>query len=274
MQQSSSYALGSSPSELERLRRQSETLSKEANWLFDQLGIRRGWRVLDMGCGPLGVLDILAHRVGRTGAVVGLDASPVMVEQARAFAAASGHRNIEIVQADAGDSKLPRGSFDLVHARLLLINLPPPLITKVVAEMLALARPGGLVVLEDVDAGSWSCDPPLPAWNKLIDTFMSIAGDGKVGRRLPNLLREAGATDIKSEAHAKFCPPGHLWRSIVLHFSDLTRARALQLGLATAEELDAARAEVVGHLEDPRTSVLAPVVVQAWGRSPRADSRS
>jgi len=262
------YALGSSQPELDRLHRQSDALSEEAHWLFDRLDIQPGWKVLDVGCGPRGVLDILAKRVGEGGSVTGLDASAAMVEQARAFVAAIDHRNIEVVQGDATAPDLPRGSYDLVHARLLLINLPPPLASKVVSEMVELVRPGGVVALQDIDAASWVCDPPHPAWDELLGVFMKIAGDGKPGRRLPRFLREAGAVGVKYDAHVGFCPPGHVWRHMLIHFSDLTRGRALQLGLATAEQLDAAKAALQAHLDDPRTTVLAPIVAQAWGRRP------
>jgi ubiquinone/menaquinone biosynthesis C-methylase UbiE len=266
MEPTSTYALGSSQPELERLRLQSDALGEQARSLFDRIDIRPGWKVLDVGCGPRGVLDLLAARVGRGGSVTGLDASPVMVAQARSFVTAMGHENVNIVQGDAGASALPHGTFDLVHARLLLVNLPPTQIAKVVAEMVALARPRGIVAIQDIDAGTFGCDPPHPAWDKLFSVFSRIVCEGKTGRQLPRLLREAGATEVASDAHAMFCPPGHLWRPLMLQLSDVTRPRALQLGLASAEELDTARAALQAHLDDPTTSVLAPVLTQAWGR--------
>jgi SAM-dependent methyltransferase len=268
MQPAHEYALGSSPSELERLRHQADVLGEEAHWLFDRLAVQPGWRVLDMGCGPRGVLDVLARRVGPHGAVTGLDASATMVEQARAFIAALEHPNIDVVHADATSPDLPDGSYDLVHARLLLVNLPPPLVAPVLARMVALARPGGLVAVQDVDAGSWACDPPHPAWDRLVDVFKSIVGAGTLGRQLPALLRRAGAVEVACDAHVSFCLPGHGWRNLPIQFSDVTRARALALGLATAAELDEARAALQAHLDNPHTTVLAPVLAQAWGRRP------
>jgi SAM-dependent methyltransferase len=214
------------------------------------------------------VLDLLARRVGGDGAVTGLDASAVMVEQARAFVAAGEHRNVEIVHGDAGATGLPHGTYDLVHARLLLINLPPALVGSVVAEMVALARPGGIIALQDLDAGTFGCDPRHPAWDRLFGVLTGAVSDGKLGRQLPRLLREAGAVDVAYDAHARFCPPGHLWRNMLLQLTDAVRPRALQLGLGPADELDAARAALVAHLDDPSTTVLAPVLAQAWGRRP------
>jgi len=274
MTQPASYLLGINKAELQRLRHQAEGLAQEAHWLFDEIGVQPGWRVADVGCGPLGVLDMLARRVGGGGSVLGIDNSPEVVEHARAFVAALEHENVEVLHADVTNPKLQHGTFDLVHARLVLLNYPPALAPGLLASMKALARPGALVAVQDVDASPMSCDPVHPAWDKLWGTFMAVAGragsDGRVGRRLPRLLREAGLEGVKYDAHAIFCGPDHPWRYLPIHFSDLTRARAIEAGLATAEELDAAKLELRAHLDDPQTTVLAPVLVQAWGRRPRA----
>lgn len=42
------------------------------------------------------------------------------------FAARRGQDGVEIMTADARSTGLATGSFDLVHARTLLINLPSP----------------------------------------------------------------------------------------------------------------------------------------------------
>lgn len=266
-----SYELGVSQREVERLRKQAETIGKEADQLFDRIGVKAGQRVVDVGCGPLGVLEQLAKRVGPTGVVFGVDVSPAFVEQARAIAKAGGYTNIEVIQGDARDTKLPHDSFDLVHARLLFINLPIPAVAEAAREMVNLAKPGGYIAVQEVEVASWLCEPPHPAWDKLLSTFMAVAGDGHAGRKLPAILRAAGLVDIQTEAYERFLPLGHLWRDLVLHFSDLTRVHAIQLGLTTAEELDAAKAALKAHLDDPNTSVLAPALIQSWGRKPATE---
>ena len=60
------YALGSSPAERGRLRRQSDELRALSAALLDRVGVERGWNTLDLGCGPSGIID-LAERVGRKG---------------------------------------------------------------------------------------------------------------------------------------------------------------------------------------------------------------
>jgi hypothetical protein len=55
MMQSDPYFLGYRQAELARLQHQAEDLAPESNWLFDQLGLPLGARVIEIGCGPRGV---------------------------------------------------------------------------------------------------------------------------------------------------------------------------------------------------------------------------
>src|SRR5262245_622713 len=87
MAQSDAYLLGRSEAEQARLVKQVAELAGEAEWLLDRLQIRPGARALDLGCGPQGVLELLAQRVGPQGSVVGLEKSADFVAAARKFVA-------------------------------------------------------------------------------------------------------------------------------------------------------------------------------------------
>ena len=109
------YALGSSPGESARLQRQADELAPDSRDLLDRVGLRPGQAVIDLGCGPRGILDMLAERVAPEGRVVGLDADPAHTAMAAEFAAGRGLSGVEIMTADARRTGLPSGSFDLVH---------------------------------------------------------------------------------------------------------------------------------------------------------------
>src|SRR5262245_5311713 len=141
------YILGSTDEERERLIAQSAAHEPEAIWLLDQIGVQPGWRAVDIGCGPLGILNLLSARVGPTGTVVGLDNEPRMLEMGRRSVARLGLQNVQLLQGEAASSGLPRASFDLAHTRLVLINVPNP--RDVIREMTALVRPGGVVAVQD-----------------------------------------------------------------------------------------------------------------------------
>lgn len=57
-------ALGSNPAERDRLRRQSAELAGHSATLLDRAGLGPGQHAADLGCGPSGILDLLASRVG------------------------------------------------------------------------------------------------------------------------------------------------------------------------------------------------------------------
>ncbi|MBV8943687.1 MAG: methyltransferase domain-containing protein [Solirubrobacterales bacterium] len=119
------YLLGDSPEEIRHLVEQAEVYAKEAGELFDLIGLGPGGAAIDVGCGVLGVVHLLAERVGPDGRVVGLEREARMVESARSLAEQHGLA-VEFIEADATATGLPDHSFDLVHARTLLLNVQNP----------------------------------------------------------------------------------------------------------------------------------------------------
>ena len=267
------YALGADTDETARLQRQSEELQPEARALLarlGELGLRPGQTALDLGCGPRGILDLLAEAVGPGGRVVGLDADPAHVTAARQYAFSQGLANVEVLAGDARHTGLPAASFDLVHTRTLLVTIPEP--AEVVAEMARLARPGGLVASQEADAEFSICYPPLPEWDRLLALFRAsfprAGADLRLGRRLPELFRAAGLTDVGATVYAGSYPAGHSRRTVI---PDLVRSLhpvILGLGLAGERELADVDAAVRAHLADPRTLMMPHLLVTAWGRKP------
>ena len=120
------YVLGYRQAEQERLQRQAEQLSDEAGRLFDQIGISDGARILEIGCGPRGCLDLLSARVGASGRVVGVEISADAVALVQTFLTERGLHNVEVIAGDARSTGLPEGSFDLVTARLVVCSNQNP----------------------------------------------------------------------------------------------------------------------------------------------------
>jgi ubiquinone/menaquinone biosynthesis C-methylase UbiE len=121
---SAEYLLGGSDAERARLRAQAGEFEASARWLLETIGRQPGARVLDVGCGPFGILALLADAVGPAGEVVGLEREHKFLEMARADVARLGLGNVTVLQGDALSSGLDRGSFDLVQERLVLVNVP------------------------------------------------------------------------------------------------------------------------------------------------------
>ena len=264
------YALGSSPGESARLQRQADELADDSAALLDRVGLRPGQSVIDLGCGPRGILDMLTERVAPAGRVVGLDADPAHAAMAAEFAARRGLSGVEIITADARSTGLGTGTFDLVHARTLLINLPDP--AGVAAEMLRLARPGGWVASLESDIEYARCYPPHLAFDRLCViftvTFRRNGADPWIGRRVPELFRQAGLENVQVEARVQLYPPGNSRRTIRLDLVRSIRSHVLEMNLASAAELDELDTAARAHLEDPHTVVISGLLFLTWGRKP------
>jgi len=264
------YFLGYRHAEQERLQQQAEQMAPEACWLLDQIALPAGARVIEIGCGPQGCLEILAERVGPAGSVVGVERSKDAVALARRFVGDRGLAHVEVLNADARTTGLPRASFDLATARLVLVNVPDP--AEIVAEMTALVRPGGTVALHEADWICHVCDPPLPEWTRLrelLETYSAMNGiDLFIGRRAARLLRAAGLVDTRVHPLVHVYPPGHGRRMILLDFVENLRQRLLEQSLIGERELNDLTQRLEHHLKDPDTLVVSHLFFQAWGRKP------
>jgi SAM-dependent methyltransferase len=262
------YFLGYRPAERARLQRQAVEIATESRYLLDRIGVSEGARSVDIGCGPQGLLDLLAERVGPTGRVIGVERDEEAVSLARQFVAERRLANVTVVHGDGRATGLPRKAFDLAIARLVLVNVPYP--EEIVAEMAALVRPGGVVAFHEADYVSHTCDPPLPAWNRLVDLLVGYSSangiDLFIGKKVPRLLREAGLVDIEMDPVIHECPPGHARRTLLLEFAENLRDRLIAAKFVSTAEFDDVVRAVRRHLDDPNTLVLSHLFVRAWGR--------
>jgi SAM-dependent methyltransferase len=266
------YALGRDPQESARLRRQSDELRSQSAELLDRIGLRPGQSAIDLGCGPSGILNLLSSAVSLGGRVVGLDADPAHTAMASQYVGELGLSNVEVVTADARHTGLPPDSFDLVHARTLLVTIPDP--AEVVAEMVRLAKPGGWVASQEPDLEHALCYPPLPAWDQLCQIFAlsheRLGADLHIGRRLTELFRQAGLEDIGFTVYAPTFQVGHSRRTLLPDLVRSLRPAIVDLDLCHEEELTELDRAVRAHLADPRTLNLPHLLFVAWGRKPPA----
>jgi SAM-dependent methyltransferase len=267
-EQTDPYVLGGTETEQQRLVAQAAEFEEQSRWLLDQIGIEPGWRAVDIGCGPIGVLDLLSERVGEGGSIVGVEREERFVTMARSEIARRGLRNVAVVHADALNTGLQKPAFDLVHERLVMINVPTR--DALLREMLALLRPGGTIVLEDVDDISYTCAPLHPSWTALLDAFHTAfhanGGNAYIGRELPSYLRDAGVKNIRVKIHVRTVNPGEYRRTHLLSLLDVLRDKVIGSGILTEKELDAHREALAAHLESPDTLLIDKLLVQAWGQ--------
>jgi SAM-dependent methyltransferase len=257
------YLLADQPSELERLQLQSRVWESSGRELLSTIGDGSGRRALDVGCGALGWLRILGEWVGPSGQVVGTDIDESLLDAARSFLEAEAISNVELVVDDLFDSTLEPQSFDLVHARYVIAPLGRG--PEQVASFRRLVRPGGSLVLEEWDLGSWHFNPPAPAAERLIRLLSEIfAGlGGEAGRGLPALLREIGIEEPEIDAHVIALKPGHPYLRLPLQFSVALESRLRET--LSEDELASLRAEAESELAEPGRWGTTFTLIQSWG---------
>jgi len=267
---SQTYFFGDTDVEQRRLVAQAESYELPARWLLNQIRIRPGWRTIDVGCGPLGILHLLSERVGSKGIVVGLEREPRFAYMAQHQVARRHLGNATVLQADVLASGLQNCSFDFAHERLVMVNMSSP--ETLLAELVDLVRPGGIVAVEEIDNASWVCQPPHSSWDKLLQTFHAAfrasGGNVFIGRHLPELLWAAGLEDVQYKVHVDFAMPGGYRRTHLLTLIDSLREQVSSLGLLTEGELASHREALTNHLDNPNTIVIDKLLGQAWGRKP------
>jgi SAM-dependent methyltransferase len=260
---SEEYLLANQPSELERLRLQSLVWEPTGRQLLSKVDGGSGGRALDVGCGAMGWLRILSEWVGPSGQIVGTDIDRSLLNAAREFLEAEGISNVELVVDDLFESQLEAKSFDLIHARFQIAPLGRG--PEQVASYRRLVRPGGSLVLEEWDLGSWHFNPPAPATERLIRLLSEIFADlgGEAGRGLPELLR---GIDIEPEldAHVAALQPAHPYLRLPLQFSVALESRLLER--LSRDELASLRREAESELAEPGRWGTTLTLIQSWGR--------
>lgn len=174
----------------------------EATWpqewpLLARHALPRAARVLDVGCGT----GEWSRRVAvqwPEAQVHGVDVLAASVEWAATQNAALASR-LSFAVGDAYALELPDAAFDLVACRHVLQAIPEP--QRVIAELVRVTRPGGIVHLLSEDYGmlhmmSGPRDPDL-LWRDGPVAYTARTGtDARIGRRSWSLLRAAGLVDV------------------------------------------------------------------------------
>ena len=132
-----------------------ETMRESGDALVQRLGITKGMKVLDLGCGD-GTTALPAAKLGVD--VLGVDIARNLVEAGNRRAAKQGLTNLKFQEGDASNlEQLPDKNFDLVISIFGAMFAPKPF--DVAKEMVRVTRPGGRIAM-----GNWiPNDPTLVA---------------------------------------------------------------------------------------------------------------
>lgn len=161
---------------------------------FALLKLRPGQRVLDLGCGTGDLSRELAGWVAPDGEVTGVDFSRAMVAEAN-WRQASSDPPVTFEEGDAAHLRFDSATFDACWTERMLCHVPDP--TSVLREMARVLRPGGRVVIIDVDTDGTMIDhPDRRITGAFASTMAAQSPNGWIGRQLRRRLTQAGLTDV------------------------------------------------------------------------------
>lgn len=236
---------------------------------LEATGVGPGWRCLEVGGGAGSIARWLCERVGPEGRVVATDLDVRFLELIEA-------ENLEVRTHDIMEDELETGAFDLVHSRFLLEHLPG--YRHALARMIDALAPGGWIVVEDVDfAGAIMADPQqrpghprtsVEIGAELTQRMLFFAGprgiQAELGRRLPELLIEAGLEDVGGEGRTNLMWSGSEESELGRLSLERVTKVAAEAGLITEED----RARYMRVVTEPGHASFSPLRFGAWGRKP------
>jgi SAM-dependent methyltransferase len=139
----------------------ASSMRESGEALVNSLGVRRGMKVLDLGCGD-GTTALPEARLGAD--VLGVDIAANLVEAGRQRAAAEGLANCRFQEGDASNLEgLADRTFDLLVSIFGAMFAPKPF--DVAKEMVRVTKPGGRIVM-----GNW-----LPNDPTLVNQILKIS---------------------------------------------------------------------------------------------------
>jgi predicted O-methyltransferase YrrM len=172
------YALGNTQPEHERLARQAEIFDPLTERLFREAGIGPGQRVLELGSGAGDVAMLVARLVGPTGEVVGVERSADSIAHATSRVSAAGLRNVSFVNTDVVEISDEK-PFDAAVGRWILMFVPDPV--EALRATSRLVRPGGVVAFHEV----W--------WEPVLRAGAALPLGSVVLQSLHEMIARAGA---------------------------------------------------------------------------------
>ncbi len=160
-------------------------------------------------------------------------------------------------------------AFDMAYSRFLLSHLTSPV--AVIRKMLSAVKPGGMIIIEDIDFSGHFCYPSNKAFDEYVRLFTATAlqrgQDPNIGPALFSLLREAGAVHIGFDVTQPAFDKGEGKRMAVITMEKIRDAVVAE-GFADDAEVNAVISGLYAFTADENTIISLPRIVRVWGTRP------
>ncbi|GER82869.1 MAG: methyltransferase domain-containing protein [Thermogemmatispora sp.] len=265
--------------ELARLMQQNRLAIEAMGGIFpEELALPQGGRVLDLACGPGGWVLEGAFLYPQAD-FIGVDISASMIEYARAQAQSRRLENASFLVMDVmKPMSFPDASFDVINGRLLSSFMLPAAWPELLKECWRLLKPGGVLCLTDTEGPLTNSEATerffALGFQALKRAGQSFSPDGRhigITPQLAPFLRQAGFEQVRLRASAldwsSESPAHYSFFKDVMILLEVSRPFLVQMGLATAEELERLAQQALAEMQADDFRGLVVAVV-AWGRKP------
>jgi SAM-dependent methyltransferase len=225
---------------------------------LEQLGVRPGWRCLELGCGNGSIAQALATRVAPSGQVVASDIDIAYIADLQMPC-------LEVRRIDILHDAIETDCYDLVVARALLHHLKPARVA--LERMVSALKPGGILLSIEPDMLPCTVTEPETMrafWQGWL-TWSAEAGiDYFIGRKIPAWLDELGLQDVAGEGQTAMFNGGSPWATYWTATMQELAPRLIKSERVTAKMLE----EFHALYQDPHywTSIMS--FIGNWGRKP------
>jgi ubiquinone/menaquinone biosynthesis C-methylase UbiE len=245
------------PREALRLEKKVDAQAWVHKYLAHQ--VREGADVLSVGCGP-GVILREVAALGKFVKATGIDISAERIQEATAR-----HRDnpaMNFIRGDAHAMEFPSHRFDLVYSRMLLEYLKDK--QAAINEMVRVCRPGGTVLLQDLDGQllwHYPEDPLMQSTTEKVMKALAVTGfDPFVGRKLFTFARKAGLENIGVQVESYHLIAGEVSPEILKQWELKLAIAAPQLRQVLGDvEAKSHAHRFLEYLRDPDTLTYSTV---------------
>jgi ubiquinone/menaquinone biosynthesis C-methylase UbiE len=209
--------------------------------------LQPGLRVLDVGCGTGAITRDIAKAVAPSGVAVGVDASAMLVEEARRR-----HRTVPNLSFEEGDiyELNYQNRFDMTHAARVLQWLARP--EDALRSMASVTKPSGRVIVLDYNHEKIEWVPELPEAMRLFyEAFLRWRTDASMDNAIAdhlkvlmghiglNAIRETPQHEHTQRSDADFEQRAGLWAEVAAtRGHQMVRGGVLSEAQRAAAEVD------------------------------------
>jgi ubiquinone/menaquinone biosynthesis C-methylase UbiE len=223
--------------EFERLQAIEQVFDPASRRQIQTTGITSNWRCLEVGAGAGSITQWMAAVVGQGGKVVAVDLDTRFVANIKLS-------NVEVLEADIRYCPLESNSFDLVHARYVLIHLPDFQVA--LSKMIDLLKPGGWLVIEEPDfsaaraiSGEESVCQAVNRVNQaILQMFTNRNMEHSLGVKLPSIIQRFSLQQLSVENYTPLSKGGSKVAKIMKMSTMQLAEKYIETGSTTQQDIE------------------------------------